>query len=247
MKKIIFLLLCLPMFAGAQSLIGGSNIVRWNLGSLALRNYHFTYERSLTKRLSVSVSYRTMSKGPVPFQSELEKAIDSKDINFGKFEMGNTAWTLAGRFYLGLGKMKGFYFEPYLRFANFDLSAPVKYTYTSTTAPTAGQTFSKEALFSGKVTSTSPGLMIGWQFQLATKIVMDIQLIGGHYGTSKGDLNFAAALSNEERDALQKSINDIDAKPFDIKGTATNSGAKITTDGPWAGIRGANIGIGFRF
>jgi hypothetical protein len=103
------------MFAGAQSLIGGSNIVRWNLGSLALRNYHFTYERSLTKRLSLSVSYRTMSKGPVPFQSQLEKAIESDEINFGKFEMGNTAWTLAGRLYLGLGKMKGFYLEPYLR------------------------------------------------------------------------------------------------------------------------------------
>lgn len=243
MKKIIFILLCLPMFAGAQSLIGGSNIVRWNLGSLALRNYHFTYERSLTKRLSVSVSYRTMPKGAVPFQSQLEKAIESDEINFGKFQMGNTAWTLAGRLYLGLGKMKGFYLEPYLRFANFDLSAPVKYTITS--GPAAGQ--SKEALFAGNVKSTSPGLMIGWQFQLATKIVMDIQLLGGHYGHSSGDLNFAATLSNEERDALQKSINEIDAKPFDIKGTATNSGAKITTDGPWAGIRGANIGIGFRF
>lgn len=243
MKKIIVLLLCLPMFASAQSLIGGSNIVRWNLGSLALRNYHFTYERSIAKRFSLSVSYRTMSKGPVPFQSQLEKAIESDEINFGKFEMGNTAWTVAGRLYLGLGKMKGFYLEPYLRFANFDLSAPIKYTITS--GPAAGQ--SKEALFAGKVTSTSPGLMIGWQFQLATKIVMDIQLLGGHYGHSSGDLNFAATLSNEERDALQKSINEIDAKPFDIKGTASNSGAKITTDGPWAGIRGANIGIGFRF
>ncbi|MES2373676.1 MAG: hypothetical protein V4557_13935 [Bacteroidota bacterium] len=243
MKKIIFLLLCLPMFAGAQSLIGGSNIVRWNLGSLALRNYHFTYERSLTKRISLSLSYRTMSKGSVPFQSQLEKAIESDEINFGKFEMGNTTWTAAGRIYLGLGKMKGFYLEPYLRFANFDLSAPVKYTVTS--GPAAGQT--KEALFSGNVKSTSPGLMIGWQFQLATKIVMDIQLLGGHYGHSNGDLNFAATLSTQEQDALRQSLSEIKADPFKFTYTVNGSGAQIKTDGPWAGIRGANIGIGFRF
>ncbi|NCI47002.1 hypothetical protein [Sediminibacterium soli] len=243
MKKILLAILLLPMFASAQSLIGGKNIVRWNLGSLALRNYHFTYERSITRMFSLSLSYRTMPKGSVPFQSQLENAIKSKEINFGKMEMGNTAWTVAGRVYFGLGRMKGFYIEPYLRFANFDISAPVKYTITS--GPATGQ--SKEALFNGKVKSTSPGLLLGWQFQLATKLVLDVQILGGHYGHSNGDLNFAATLTNDERDALQKSINDIKADPFKIQGTVSNSGAVIKTDGPWAGLRGANIGIGFRF
>ncbi len=243
MKKIIIVLLCLPMFAGAQSLIGGKNIVRWNLGSLAFRNYHFTYERSLTKRLSLSLSYRTMSKGNVPFQSQLEKAIESSDINFGKFQMGNTAWTVEGRFYLGLGRMRGFYLAPYLRFANFDISAPVKYTVTS--GPGAGA--SKEADFVGNIKSTSPGLMLGWQFQLATKIVMDIQLIGGHYGSSSGNLNFAATLTTQEQDALRQSLANIKPDPFKFTYNVNANGAQIKTDGPWAGIRGANIGIGFRF
>jgi hypothetical protein len=247
MKKILVILCCLPLFAGAQKLIGGSNIIRWNLGSLVLKNYHFTYERSLTRHLSLSLSYRTMPKGSIPFKSQLEKAIESSSINFDKAEIGNTAWTLAGRLYLGLGKMKGFYLEPYLRFASFDVTAPIKYTYTSTTAPTAGQTFSKEAFFSGKITSTSPGLLLGWQFQLATKLVMDIQLIGGHYGHSSGDLLFAASLSNDEVTALQKEIDNIKSDPFKLKGTVNNSGARISSDGPWAGIRGANIGIGLRF
>lgn len=246
MKKIIFVLLCLPMFAGAQSLIGGKNIFRWNVGSMIMKNYHFTYERSLTKHLSLSLSYRTMPKGSVPFQSQLEKAINSKEIDFNKFEMGNTAWTLEGRFYLGLGRLKGFYLAPYLRFATFDLTAPVNYTYTSTSGPSAGQTFTKAANFTGKVKSTSPGLLIGWQIQLATKIVLDLQIIGGHYGTSNGDLNFAATLSNDEVTALKSSINNIDAKPFKFTSTVNNNGAQIKTDGPWAGIR-SNIGIGIRF
>lgn len=237
MKKMIILLLCLPMFAGAQSLIGGKNILRWNIGSMALKNYHFTYERSLTKHLSLSVSYRTMAKGAVPFQSQLEKAINSNDINFSNFQMGNTAWTIEGRLYLGLGRMKGFYLAPYLRFANFDLSAPVKYT---------SGTVTKEALFVGNVKSTSPGLMIGWQFTLVGKLVMDLQIIGGHYGHSNGDLNFAAALNPQEQAALKQSLDNIDAKPFKFTSTVSANGAAIKTDGPWAGIR-SNIGIGLRF
>jgi hypothetical protein len=246
MKKFLFLLLCLPMFAGAQSLIGGKNIFRWNIGSLALKNYHFTYERSLAKRITLSLSYRSMPKGDVPFKSQLEKAIESDDINFSNFQIGNTAWTVEGRIYLGKGGMRGFYVAPYLRFATFDLSTPVKYTYTSTSGPTAGQTFSKEANFVGKIKSTSPGLMIGWQIQIATKFVLDLQILGGHYGHSSGDLNFATTLSSDEQTALKKNLDDIDAKPFKFTSTVNGSGAQVKTDGPWAGIR-SNIGIGFRF
>lgn len=91
MKKLLIILLCLPMFAGAQSLIGGKNIIRWNIGSMALRNYHFTYERSITKHFSASLSYRTMPKGTLPFQDKLAEIIDSKNVNFGNFQIGGTA------------------------------------------------------------------------------------------------------------------------------------------------------------
>lgn len=248
MRRLMLLFFLLPVMAGAQSLIGGKNIIRWNIGSMAMRNYHFTYERSLTKHFSASLSFRTMSKGTLPFQDKLADVIDSKNINFGNFQIGGTAWTLEGRFYLGLGRMKGFYLAPYLRFANFDLGAPVKYTYTSTSGPTAGQTFSKEANFTGKINSTSPGLLLGWQFQIATKVVLDLQLIGGHYGHGSGDLNFAATLTNDEVNALNNSINDIknNSGPYKLTGSANNSGAFINANGPWFGIR-SNIGVGIRF
>jgi hypothetical protein len=89
--------------------------------------------------------------------------------------------------------------------------------------------------------------MIGWQFQLATKLVMDIQLLGGHYGHSSGDLNFAATLSTQEQDALRSSLAEIKSDPFKFTYNVNANGAQIKTDGPWAGIRGANIGIGLRF
>lgn len=242
MKKAIIILLLFPFLSNAQSLIGGSNILKWNLSSLALRNYHFTYERHIFKNVSLSVSYRTMPKGPVPYQKTLESYINSSEINFNNMQMGNTAITPELRIYLSLKKMKGFYIAPYVRIASFDLSAPVKYTTNVTTPATT-----KEALFNGKINSTSAGIMIGYQFQLLTKLVLDFQIIGGHYGTSKGDLNFVAQLSPLEQQSLRDNLNKIDATPFKFTSTVNANGAIINTDGPWAGIRGLNIGLGLRF
>lgn len=242
MKKIIAVLLLFPLLSSAQSLIGGSNILKWNLSSLALRNYHFTYERHIYKNISLSLSYRTMPKGPVPYQKSLESFINSSEINFNNMQMGNTAITPELRIYLSLKKMKGFYIAPYARIATFDVSAPIKYTSNTTLPPT-----SKEAIFNGKINSTSAGVMIGYQFQLLTKLVLDFQIIGGHYGTSKGDLNFAAPLTPLEQQSLRENLSKIDASPFKFNSTVTANGANINMDGPWAGIRGLNIGLGLRF
>ncbi|MFN3300250.1 MAG: hypothetical protein ACK41Z_08635, partial [Sediminibacterium sp.] len=58
MKKLLFLAMLLPFLnADAQKLIGGKNIIKWNVGSMAARNFHVTYERSLTKNISFSLSY----------------------------------------------------------------------------------------------------------------------------------------------------------------------------------------------
>ncbi len=243
MKKLMVLLVCIPFLAQSQRLIGGKNIVKWNVASMAFKNYHFTFERHIFKNISFSVSYRTMPKGTLPYQDLLRDQISSNDIDFSKLEIGNTAITPEARIYLGLRKMRGFYFAPYVRFATFDITLPVKYTVNEGT-PTA---ITKEALMTGKIKSTSPGLMIGYQFHIATKVVLDFQIIGGHYGTSKGDLNFATTLNTDEQNALRTNLSEIQANPFKFTSTVNGSGAKIMSDGPWAGIRGINLGLGIRF
>jgi hypothetical protein len=242
MRKLFFMLLLVPVLANSQKLIGGSNILKWNVGSMALRNYHFTYERNLLKNVSLSLSYRTMPNGAVPFESILKEAINSDQINFDRFSMGGSAITPELRIYLSMRKMRGFYLAPYLRFANLDVTAPVKYTASTIAGP-----ISREADFSGRIKSTSGGLMIGYQFQLLKKLVLDFQIIGGHYGSSKGDLNFAASLNAQEQQSLRDNLANIQADPFKFSSTVDANGAKINVDGPWAGIRGLNLGIGLRF
>jgi len=245
MKKWLILLICIPFVSEAQvPVLSGKNIVKLNVSSLVAKNFHLTYERKLTGRVSASLGFRTMPKGSLPFQSTFENIVEGSDFNFNNFKMGNTAFTPEIRFYLGKGNLKGFYVAPYLRFASFDITAPIKYTYNN-----GSGNVTTEAPIAGKIKSTSGGIMFGTQHRIFKVLVLDIWIIGGHYGSSKGDLSVVKSFpTQQERDALKAELDGIDASPFKFKNAVvTATGASIQSDGPWAGIRGAGINIGFRF
>jgi hypothetical protein len=253
MKKILFALAFLFTLQGtAQKLIGGNNIIKVNLTSYALKNYHLSYERSLNHFMSVSASYRYMPKASLPLQSIAEKYIDNSAINYELIQIGNNALTFESRFYLGLQKMSGFYIAPYARFAEFDLSVPVEYTYTpdqTVGAIIGNKPITKTAGLNGNIKSNSYGAYIGLQKQLLTKLVIDIWFIGGHYGNSNGNLNFVAPekLPTQAVDALQKTLNDTKLNPFELKSKVDQNGATADMKGPWAGFRGLGISLGLRF
>ena len=250
MKKLLFILaLLVTLQVPAQKLIGGKNIIKGNLTSFALKNYHLSFERSLNHFMSVSASYRYMPKGSLPLQAIAKKYIDNPAINFDLFQMGNNAFTFESRFYLGLQKMSGFYIAPYARFANFDLSVPVEYTYTPEGSFIAPMPITKSANLAGVIKSTSYGAYIGLQKQLLTKLVIDIWFIGGHYGSSNGNLNFIAPekLPTQAVSALQKSLDDTKVNPFEITSKVNQNGATADMKGPWAGFRGLGVSLGLRF
>ena len=87
------------------------------------------------------------------------------------------------------------------------------------------------------------------QFQLLTKVVLDIWAIGGHYGSSNGSLvaNLPAGTPNEAAPALTKIIDQTNASPFTLSTTYSGNTVTTNTTGPWAGLRGAGITVGLRF
>lgn len=246
MKKILLIIAVFPAFAQAQ-LLGGKNIIKANLSSLAFGNYHATFERAILKKMSLSISYRYGEKKALPIEQITKDFIDDPNLNFGRFMLGNSAITPELRLYLGMGKMKGFYVAPYARFANFDFTIPIKYQ-------TGFGNFA-DADFVGTIKSTSYGVMFGTQYQILKKLVLDIWIVGGHYGTSSGDLIATfpnlpnGQLTASQRTSLEQAIQDIDVSPFKLKGTiaADNKSGTIISDGPWAGVRGAGLSLGFRF
>ncbi len=245
MKKIALAIVLLPLLATAQK-----NTLKVNLSSLIAKNYHVTYERKLSKRTSFSLGFRYMPNGEVPFQDQFEKIIDDPDVNIGRYRMGNTAITPEFRFYMSRKGQRGFYIAPYGRYASFNMTVPIKYSSTTVLG-----TVKKDADFEGTITSISGGLMFGVQYPISKHFVLDIWLIGAHYGSSSGDLNvnFNPKLNNtppnDEVSSLRTELNSLKPEPFKITSTVANDGssAQIKSDGPWAGVRGLGINIGFRF
>jgi hypothetical protein len=252
MKNLILIsLLSLTSIVNAQSLIGGKNILKTNLSSDALNNYNLTFERSLNRFMSVSLSYRKMNKQKLPLKAFAKQFIENPAIDFDNFQIGNSAITAEARFYLGISKMSGLYIAPYARMATFDLTVPFDYTY-SPVSPTPNVTLPAipmHAELDGSIRSTSFGVYTGMQFQLLTKLVLDLWIIGGHYGTSNGKLTFVApngtpALALNE---LKRTIDQTKTAPFSLATTTTSNGVVTDAAGPWAGIRGLGITLGFRF
>lgn len=254
MKKLLFLFFILPGLVNAQKILGGKNIIKTNLTSDFISNYNLTYERSIANKFSFSVGVRYMPKSTMPqfVQDKVEQLVDDKNVNIKDFKMGNFAITPELRLYLSAGKMKGFYIAPYLRYSVFDLQVPVTYSYTS-----GASTVNASAFFNGKFTAISGGLLLGSQFQIAKKLVLDVWIIGGHYGTSSGTINatdFNPSVPNtpEAKKAFKdqvESVNGKDYGPFEFKGEVSSdyTTATFTTTGAWAGIRALGLNLGIRF
>ncbi|MEY4049308.1 MAG: hypothetical protein RL262_142 [Bacteroidota bacterium] len=252
MKKIFLLFFIVIAFnASSQSLIGGDNILKTNLSADAINNYNITYEKSINHFISLSVNYKSMPLSKLPLKSIAKKFIDNPAIDFDNFKIGNTTITFEGRFYLGLSKMSGFYIGPYIRYGNYDLSVPASYTYTPDKIFPAEivKPITAVATLDGTVRTQSYGAHVGMQFQLLTKLVLDISFMGGHYGTSTGKLEFSppVAFPRPAQDALKQVLDNTKADPFKLKSTVNANKAMVDMEGPWWGLRGLGIGLGLRF
>jgi hypothetical protein len=232
----------------------GRNILKMNISSLAFSNYSFTYERGIGKKVSLSLNYRFMPNGELPYQNQIKSLINDNSIDFGNFKIGGYALTPELRLY-SHKNMRGFYLALYGRYSSFDMTIPIKYTYTTPLGST-----SKSALFTGNVSAMCSGFMVGTQHNIFKNCVIDIWIVGAHFGNSSSkDLKatFSTPLSatppapgyDSEQTAMQKAINGIDASPFKVTGKVDNSGSFATLDasGPWLGIRGLGFNFGIRF
>ena len=262
MKKSILVFALIPLFLSvkAQSLIGGKNIVKVNLSSLALGTYNVTYERKILPHITASLGISKMPTRSLPFQSQIQDAAKSSFIDYGNATVGNFTVTPELRLYL-LSTGHGIYVAPYGRYTSMDLYVPLKYDVNMPkVGTTPAYTLHKQASFAGNVHATSGGLMIGTQFQLLTKIVLDIWIVGAHYGSCDGDLTATyspidktnATITSAENKGIQDALNTLDPAPFKVKGTLNPNApnpatADIKVSGPWVGVRALGINVGIRF
>lgn len=249
MKKFIpVLLLLFSVSAYSQSAVDKKNIVKTNLTAYIFSNYNLTYERSITRWLSIGVSYGKIPEVKIPLLDQYLSEEDS-DYNFKEALISNSQITIESRFYLGKGYGKGFYFAPYYRRSKIQMNNVV---YTMYFGNDDTDDTPSPLTVSGETTGNSFGLMLGSQWFMGKKNnwVIDYWIIGGHYGTSKGNFDALSdrVLTPEEQVELKEVLEDVDLSAADFETTVTTNdrGAKMALTGPWAGLR-VGLSFGYRF
>ncbi len=215
-----------------------SDIIKINVGSVFAKNISLQYERATGSKTSLGVGIRFQPFSSLPFQHLVADAVNDPDIQIGNIKVGNFALTPEFRYYFGKKALKGFYIAPYARYANYKMEAPVSYASLFTT---------KTAFFKGNISSFSGGLLLGSQFSLSKKFIVDWWIVGGHFGSSSGSLNFVASLTPAEQSDLRTTLDNADIPLFKIEYDINSNGGTIRSKGAWAGFRGFAVNLGYRF
>lgn len=227
------------------------NNVQINLSSLALQNYNFSYERSLSRKITFVAGYRFMPLSTVGNIS-LVKTVADKYLNdndglkndLSNLSTGNKTFTGEFRFYGGKHSgARGFYASLYGRYTNMQVNYNYGYATSSQKYVIPLQNNLKG--FGG-------GLMFGSKFLIGKLITFDWYIIGGHYGKISGDGNAVvnlSALSTADKNNLK---SDLESK-FTIlnksyaTATVDNYGVKTNTNSPFVGLRGLGFNLGIAF
>lgn len=238
-----FLALGMSGVAHAQQEKTKFNRVKVNLPGIAARNYQLQYERILSRRFAVAISYRTMPKGAVPFKSTLlelagDEALADAVTNM---EIGGTAITPEVRIYLGKGYGHGFYLAPFYRHARFDANG-AKVTFE--TLP--GQT--ESIALSGTSKANTAGIMLGAQWTLGKHLSLDWWILGPHAGKGRADFKGVPSktLNAYEQEQLR---NKLESMEFPLEAQEINVSAnsgQVKLGGTMGGVR-AGVSLGVRF
>ncbi|MEO6134671.1 MAG: hypothetical protein ABIP35_05930 [Ginsengibacter sp.] len=222
------------------------NIFKTNLTGILLKNYSLQYERVLNRKISVAVQFRTMPSSTIPFQKLILSAVGDNDPDTKKiiedFRLSNFAITPEVRLYLSKkGYGRGFYIAPFYRYASFT-SNDLNIFYTD------DSNVESSIKLSGKLTTNTGGILFGVQSFLGKHVVLDLWLLGPHFGSGTGEFNGTPSkpLTAQEQANLRQQLEDIDIPLTNKTVNVSANNASFKLDGPWGGIR-SGISIGVKF
>jgi hypothetical protein len=215
------------------------NLIKVNLIGFSINGQ---YERILSKRVSIALSYRILPSGKFLFRGSIPTTDPQARESLNNLIVSNSAITPEVRFYLGKkGYGQGFYLAPFFRSAKYG-GKGIGIDFTLDNGQSA--TFNME----GNIKTNTYGLLLGAQWKLGKNFWLDWQILGPNYGSATGTITGKSniALSTNERRSLQNALNDITI-PFVRKNISVSPNeAILSLKGPWAGLRtGLSLGFGF--
>jgi hypothetical protein len=244
-KGLVLILLLLNQLAFAQEIkLDSIRKIDKNLAKINLIGFSINgqYERILSKRISVALSYKVLPNGKFLFRGLIPTNDPQARESLDNLTLSNSAITPEVRFYLGKkGYGQGFYLAPFFRNAKFG-GKGIGIDFTLDNGQTT--TFNME----GNIKANTFGLLIGAQWKLGKNFWLDWQILGPHYGGATGLIigKSTVPLSITERTNLENALKDINI-PFGRENVSVSpTEAILRLTGAWAGLRTA-ISLGFDF
>lgn len=233
----ITLLFSLPALAQTME---GKNLVKFNLSSLAFKGFNLQYERQVSQKVTVALSYGMIPFSSIPYKSYIKKQIYIPDVNIGDYNLGTSIFTPEVRYYFGKkGAFHGFYLAPYARMSSYKIEGPIVYSSTTGTKD--------NAVFTGKLKSITGGIMAGSSWQLSDRFYLDWWIIGGSFGGESGKFTAPVQLAADDQSLLKRKLESISLSGITIESEVNSTGAIISTSGNMIGLRGLGLNFGIRF
>lgn len=220
--------------------IEGKNLVKFNLSSLAFKGFNLQYERQVSQKVTVAISYSMVPLSSIPYKSYITKQVFVPDININDYRLGTYIFTPEVRYYFGKkGAFHGFCLAPYARIGSYKIKGPVVYSAS------AG---SKEnADFAGNLKTITGGIMAGSSWQLSDRFYLDLWIVGISYGGENGKFTTTAQLSESDQASLKRNLESISLSGIKLTSEVNSNGAIVSSSGGIVGLRGLGINFGIRF
>jgi hypothetical protein len=221
------------------------NIVKINLSSLIFLNASLQYERVIKTNMSVALGISLMPKTQLPFAGTLQDQYGENEDAKRAIEntkLGNFSITPEFRWYVGQkGAPNGFYLAPFVRYNRMTFDQIYEFnTNNGLHRPN----------ITGTINNIGGGLMIGAQWTLSKNISLDWWILGGIYGSTKGDFTGYDDLSTmtpQEKIDLKRDIEDVPIPLSNINATIYNDRIDVTVTGPYVGLRAFGLALGYKF
>lgn len=225
--------------AEEKQTFSSSFAVKWNPESLVFGKistfgeYNFKRKKSFTFGIGIPIN-----KSVTFNLDDEDRVINTKTFSI----MGGY------RMYFGKKQMKGFYFEPYLKYMKNDIS-----TIINTDLDGMPTDFVTTSTYSG----VGVGLQLGAQFMIAKRIVIDMFFLGPEANSAKHKIVMQDITSTGQWDAQQSAdaqqeiddtIGDLPVIGDKLKVVIDANARTVSSDykGFLPGFR-AGLSIGFRF
>ena len=222
------------------------NNVKLNIFALPLRTLSVQYERGFTEKISAALSLRLQPDGHIPLRSVFVSAFGITGEAGNDFadnaRTSSFAATIEGRYYFGRRPLNGLYLAPFLRYNTYNIDWDYSFVDKNDKVVPVD--------ISGKGKGFTGGLLIGAQWHIKERFLIDWWIVGPSYGRLNLSLTGSGGgigdLDDEDRARLEYEVKSVTLGGSSFNADVQKNSITVTGSIPFPGVR-TGLCVGYTF